>query len=142
MKVWLRKRSDGTLEAASEKDEHFLANLKYGEEVCADFKKSRNPKFHRKYFALLNLGFENQDKYDEFEDFRTEVKLKTGFYKPHVTTKGIIIYVPKSIAFDKMDDLEFFELFSKTIDVILKYFIIGSTHEEINRQVDNVLAFT
>ncbi|CDG20918.1 conserved protein of unknown function [Xenorhabdus poinarii G6] len=24
----------------------------------ADFKKVRNPRFHRKYFALLNLGFE------------------------------------------------------------------------------------
>ncbi len=25
--------------------------------LYADFKKARNPRFHRKYFALLNLGF-------------------------------------------------------------------------------------
>ena len=36
----------------------FLACLKVGDVLSGEFKKVRNPAFHRKYFSLLNLGFE------------------------------------------------------------------------------------
>ena len=119
-----------------------LSKWKLGEVLRAKINKPRNIKFHRKYFALLNVAFDNQDKYTNFEDLRVEVQLKCGWYQEHVTTKGQIVYVPKSIAFSKMDEIEFSELYDKAIDVILKNFCIGSTKEEINQKVLEILNFS
>ncbi|MBU9866796.1 DUF1367 family protein [Rahnella aceris] len=53
------KSSNDTLIPANPDTRDFLhSKIKLGEIVTADFKKSRNQRFHRKFFALLNLGFE------------------------------------------------------------------------------------
>ncbi len=36
----------------------FLQSKKIGSVLYADFKQARNPAFHRKFFSLLNLGFD------------------------------------------------------------------------------------
>jgi len=112
-----------------------------GEVYRCEIKKPRNIKFHRKFFALLQYVFENQDKYDNAEDLRVEIELKAGNYTEHITTKGKMIYIPKSIAFEKMDNIEFEKLYNKAVDVILKDFIIGDTKENIEAQVQDILAF-
>ncbi|SFO03146.1 DUF1367 family protein [Xenorhabdus japonica] len=53
------KISDDTLRPATPATREYLhSKIKCGDVLYADFKKARNPRFHRKYFALLNLGFE------------------------------------------------------------------------------------
>jgi len=122
-------------------DEEKIAKWKVGDILRAKVNKPRNGKFHRKFFALLNVAFENQDEYSIFEDFRIEVELKCGNYREHVTTKGILIYIPKSIAYAKMDDIEFALLYDKALDIILEHFCWGSTEEAINHRVMEVLNF-
>lgn len=117
-----------------------LNKIRAGEVVECSFKKMRNPQFHRKFFALINLVFERQKKYEVLEDFLTEIKLKIGHYREHVTTKGVLIYVPKSISFNKCDEIEFRKIYSKTIDVCLAHFITG-TPEEIEQMVNEVISF-
>jgi len=119
-----------------------LSKWSFGEILRAKVNKPRNARFHRKFFALLNVCFENQDKYDVFEDLRMEIQLKCGFYKEHVTTKGQIIYTPKSIAFANMDEIEFSTLYDKAIDIIIKHFCKGSTPEELNQRVMEILEFS
>jgi len=123
-------------------DLEILAKWKLNDILRAEITKPRNSKFHRKFFALLNIAFENQDKYDNFSDFRVEISLKCGSYREHITTKGVIIYVPKSIAFSNMDELEFSELYDKALDVIIKHFCQGSTEEELNNRVLEILTFS
>ena len=53
------KTSHDTLTPATSEVRDFLHNkVKIGAVLTADFKRVRNPRFHRKYFSLLNLGFE------------------------------------------------------------------------------------
>jgi hypothetical protein len=53
------KTSHDTLTPATAEVRDFLHNkVKVGAVLSADFKRVRNPRFHRKYFSLLNLGFE------------------------------------------------------------------------------------
>ncbi|MBC8949405.1 MULTISPECIES: DUF1367 family protein [Xenorhabdus] len=53
------KISADTLRPATPATREYLhLKIKCGDVLQADFKKARNPRFHRKYFALLNLGFE------------------------------------------------------------------------------------
>ncbi|WP_312559782.1 DUF1367 family protein [Atlantibacter hermannii] len=55
----LIKQSSGVLIPASPETSDFLhSKCKLGAVLVADFKMVRNPAFHRKFFALLNLGFE------------------------------------------------------------------------------------
>ncbi|MGO2346142.1 MAG: DUF1367 family protein, partial [Providencia sp.] len=53
------KMSNDTLVPANPAARDFLhSKIKCGDVLYGDFKKARNPRFHRKYFALLNLGYE------------------------------------------------------------------------------------
>lgn len=55
----LIKQSSGILIPASPDTSEFLqSKIKLGAVLVADFKQVRNPAFHRRFFALLNLGFE------------------------------------------------------------------------------------
>ena len=55
----LIKQSQGILIPATQETSDFLqSKCKLGSVLEADYKLVRNPAFHRKYFALLNLGFE------------------------------------------------------------------------------------
>ncbi|WP_285130326.1 DUF1367 family protein [Leclercia adecarboxylata] len=61
MKVQLQliKQSPGILiPATPETSELLQTKIKLGAVLVAEFTKVRNPAFHRKFFALLNLGFE------------------------------------------------------------------------------------
>ncbi|MDW7733782.1 DUF1367 family protein [Serratia marcescens] len=55
----LIKQSPGILIPATPETSEFLqSKCKLGAVLVADFKQVRNPAFHRRFFALLNLGFE------------------------------------------------------------------------------------
>jgi len=117
------KSADGKLIPSSEKSIKIFNKVKIGEEILIDYKAKRNLQFHKKGFALLNLVFQNQDIYTNLEDLRVEFRLKAGYYTEHITTKGKLIYIPKSMSFAEMDENEFEELYSKFIDIALQHFV-------------------
>ena len=52
------KGSDLMLIPVSDDDQTFVRQLKTGQVIRAEFRKTRNLHFHRKFFALLKLGFD------------------------------------------------------------------------------------
>jgi len=115
-------RHDGTyLIPSSAESVEAYEKLKEGE-YTVEVRKARNPGHHRKGFKLLHLAFENQEKYDTFEHFVTEIKLQCGWYEEHVTLGGKTIYQPKSLSFADMDQTEFEEFYNKALRVLTKYF--------------------
>ncbi len=132
--IYLIKQASGSLGAADEEALKHIGKLKIGTVYRATIVKPRNYEFHKKYFALLNLAFDNQEKYEAFDPFRDAVTMQAGWYDSHISLgSGELIYKPKSISFGSMGDAEFSDLYSKTIDVILKYVMVGSTQDEIER---------
>ena len=119
MKLYLIKNENGQFIPAFNSDYESAKKIKAGETVEATIVRPRNIKFHRKFFALLNMGYSNQEKYDNFEDYRAVFIMKTGNYKVIETDKGVV-YLPKSISFAAMDEIEFAELYSSMIDVLIK----------------------
>ncbi|MFA5177252.1 MAG: DUF1367 family protein [Candidatus Omnitrophota bacterium] len=134
------KKVNGQLCPASRYDEDQIARIREGETVHVELTKKRNLGFHRRFFALINYVFENQDKYKIVEDLLIEIKLKTGHYAEHVTLKGNVIYVPKSISFAQCDEIEFRTFYEKAIDICLNI-IEGETKESLEKNVENVLNF-
>ena len=118
-----------------------LKKIKQGKLFKVTITQSRNLKFHRKFFKLLHVAFENQEKYDDFEAFRYEVTLRSGYWREHIHVTGSISYIPKSISFSSMDELQFSELYQKAITVIIKHFMPETTPEALERAVDEVLGF-
>ena len=58
MKILLRKTHTG-FEPDSDLDKERSTKIGFGNIVQAEIKQPRNIQVHRKYFALLNLAFQN-----------------------------------------------------------------------------------
>jgi len=111
--------------------------LKIGEEYVANISLIRNPKFHRKYFAMINLAWEYQKEErqrffkNSVEKFRETLQMAAGYSE---TTYNYDLKawtdMPKSIAFDKLDEAAFEELYIKVRQVLLDVFIKGVVSEE------------
>lgn len=112
-------------------DKQITDKIGIGEEIEVLLRKARNPKFHRKFFGLLNMVLQNQEKYETLEDLLTEVKIRVGHYSEYITDDGKIVYTPKSISFEKMDEISFDRFYEKTVDAILVGKIINITKDEL-----------
>ncbi len=140
MKIRLKK-AFGVLVPSLPEDEEKMKGWTNEEIIEVNVRKPRNPKFHRKFFALVGLVFANQEKYTNREDLLVELKIRTGHYKEHINYEGLTIYIPKSISFEKMDELEFEKFYNKVIDVVLQNFM-KVDRNEMDRLIEEVLRFS
>lgn len=139
--IYLVVGHSGQIMPSTETDAKYFQKKKYGTVLKVKISEPRNGGFHRLYFALLTVAFQNQEKYDVFEDFRVECQLRSGHYREHVTLKGNVVYVPESISYNKLDNEEFSKLYNKALSVIIKHFLTGTTEIELSEEVSNYLRF-
>lgn len=111
--------------------------LKIGGEYLATIKVIRNLQFHRKYFALINAAWALQSEgivehyRDNINAFRKSIEVAAGYYEEvYSIARGEWLQVPKSIAFTKMDEAEFSELYERVKDVLFRIFLKGVKEEE------------
>jgi len=126
--------------------------LKAGDIVHAGFKKYRHPVFHRKYFALLKIGYENwipgeiNSKYGvpekNFTRFRKDVAILCGYYKNVIRFDGTSRIEAESISFSNMEETEFQKLYNSTIDLFINN-IYGTSLDAdgLNEIVNKYLQF-
>lgn len=107
---------------AYDSDIELSKKIKLNEVYVYDFKKPRNYEFHKKFFALVNMVFQNQEQYTNIEDLRKDLIIESGNYYLRYDFLGVEIREAKSISFSSMDDIMFSELYNSVIDVIIKYF--------------------
>lgn len=106
--------------------------LKLGQDYEADIKNPRNIGFHRKFFALVNIGHENTSLDMPFETYRKYIIMKAGFFKSYQTPNGVF-YEPDSISFSSMEQEQFEDVYSRVLDKIIED--IGNTKEEVEQQL-------
>lgn len=117
-----------------------------------DFAGVRNYKFLKKYFALLNIAFENWEpgeinsKYGvpekNFDRFRSDCTILAGFYETYIRIDGTVRIEPKSISFSRMDNEEFSRLYNETITVLLNFVYKKKlSPEELNDIVEKYMEF-
>lgn len=105
---------------------------------------ARNLKFHKKFFALINCAWEYQnEKVVEFfhhnkDAFRKTVEIAAGLYEPvYLIDKKEWSQAPKSIAFDKMDEAEFMDLYDNVKRVLFQTFLRHINEEEFMKNLVN-----
>ncbi len=107
-----------------DEDYDLKKRLKVGQSYVADVKVARNVGFHRKYWALLNAAWSllperTSNGFRSLEGFRSYVIVAAGFYELYFNPRlKEFVEVPKSISFEKMDEVEFGELYDRSKDVI------------------------
>lgn len=119
MDIFLTRTLAGLVPADAEAKEA-VRRWKIGETLKCSVRKPRDYKNHKRYFALLNLTFENQDKYTSFEHFRKAVQIAAGHVDELITLDGEVTFLPKSIAYDALDEMEFSKVFGETMTVCAK----------------------
>ena len=140
------------LKPADEKAEQWLSKIGQGEAIQVRARKYRNLSFHRKFFALVNYAFDMWQPPELPDDpgrpwmkdisptknldrFRKDMTILAGFYESYYRLDGTVRVEAKSIAFDKMDEDEFSELYSRMIDVILEHICVGMDSDQLSREI-------
>ena len=109
----------------------------------------RNPGHHRKFFALVNLVYENLPHEGDAESFTrylttTEslvsyLKIATGhcdfIWARNTHGSPVQCQLPRSISFAKMDQAEFETFFNKCCDVIIRDFWPDMDKETLKAEV-------
>jgi len=105
-------------------DYEVLKKLRKNTELQFEVKQVRNPAFHRKFMALVQMVFANQEIYTDIDSLRYDLTIEAGFWNEHVDFNGEVRRTAKSISFSSMDETEFsalYEQFCHTIVRILKW---------------------
>ena len=156
MQAFFIKTPNNLLMPASYHDQELLKKIKVGQTVKLKYTQVRNYAFHKKYFALLNLAFDywepivnvkecrkafavNPEK--NFDRFRKDIIILAGFYEASYRLNGEVRLEAKSISFHSMSEDEFEELYTKTIDVIIKHVLKNYTDEMLRSVLDQIEAF-
>jgi len=153
--MFLQKTPNACLVATTDEDREILNAWKIGDTIRCKVSKLRNPKFHRKYFALLNYAFEYWEPPESgieingehiqaeknFDRFRKDVAIGCGFYTLVVNIKNEVRAEAKSISFSSMDDIEFGQLYDKTISYLVRSALRNHTAEDVENVVNNLLEF-
>lgn len=116
--------------------------LKIGERVLCEIKKPRNYEFHKKFFALVRLTYDNLPEHLHHmlnirseEDLLVCLKLDLG-YATTVYHGGKEYIKPQSISFASMDNTEFERFYNRAIDCILHNYLRGTTRANLLENVE------
>jgi len=159
--IMLVKLPDGKLEGLSDTDKlaykrfkSRLKNLEAGELCTIEAKLPRNSRYHRKFFAMLNLGFEAWEPQRQhksykgkpvtknFERFRSDVLILAGYYEQTFCLDGKLKLEAKSISFASMEQPDFEAVYNAVLDVLLADVLkTYAGREEVNQVVDRMLRF-
>lgn len=132
----------------------WLSALKLGSGVRVSVKKSRNPKFHRKAFALFKLAFDAWDAPEveykgepvskSFDQFRKDITVLAGHRDVVINLKGHVRVTAKSLSFSEMDEEDFAVVYKSILNVVWRKFLSQKgykTEAEIERVVAQLMGF-
>lgn len=94
-----------------------LKELRHGDTLGFSFFLPRDPASHRAYFRKLQILLERTEAFSELDNLRSWLLLGAE-YCDYVPGAQGLVAVPKSMAFDAMDQSEFAEL-NRKVDEFL-----------------------
>jgi hypothetical protein len=147
----LTKAPGGVLIPVDPQAAAYIAGLKLGQGVTATVKRHRNPRFHRKYFALLNLAFDAWEPAEatykgqvvgkNFDQFRNDIICLAGFGEVAINLRGETRVTAKSISFASMSQDEFDDLYNATVNTVLKHVLTNYDREQLDAVMDRLTGF-
>ena len=132
MKAHFRKSKNGGWYPANEETIRFCKKKKFGSVIGGNLTHSRNYKFLQKIMTLFKLMYENLPDPEPvefngkivhpektFDGVRKYLTVKAGYYDVIGYPNGTVRIEAQSLAYDKMSEEKFEEVFSAVIDASL-----------------------
>lgn len=132
MELSLTKALNGWFKPTFGTDQEAAKKIKAGEPYVYKCNRPRNYLFHKKFFALINMVFENQERYKHIDHLRKDLIIEAGYYDEYTDLHGTVQKEARSISFASMDQDEFDTLYSKVLDVICIHFKFDKEEVELN----------
>lgn len=137
-KIFVTKATPGFLAPADAEAEEVFRKWKEGAAYSLTYAPARNPKFHRLVFAVAQSVVENapEGSYWRGKDgysFIKAVELTYGFTDEMMDCNGEVHLIPRSIAFENMDETEFKKIFDPLIKEAAR--VLGVTEGELLEQL-------
>jgi len=115
--------------------------LRIGTDVKITVSRPRNLEFHRKFFALLRLSFENLREavqmgrgIESVEALLASVKIDLGYFDT-VCVAGREVVKHRSISFAKMSEQDFEKFYELAITDILNNYLRGTDRKALEEEV-------
>lgn len=131
-RLYLRKTLTGFI-PADEETRLLGKKYKLGEVYKADVTKPRSYLHHKLCMALLNLTYQNQERYTNFESFRKAVAMAAGHCEELHTLDGEVLKLPGSLSYDALDEVEFTQVMAAMMTVCAG--ILGMNAPELEAEV-------
>ena len=141
MEVRLYRGVDGAMHPCLPHDAELIGKLKVGEIVAFKGRKPRNAKNHRRFFAMLRCVMDFTEKYEHEEHLLTELKIRMGHYDHYITADGEMVYLPKSINFDSMEEPEFGVFFDKALDAVFQHIVPDIDRSLLEHAMSELIRF-
>lgn len=150
MKLWVVK-NDSRLTSYTSDDKECMDKLAVNVPILISHIRVRSPRFHRLYFKFISLVYKNlpesitefedpetgeiRDRYPTADSFRKRMEMLAGHYEITISLEGVEELNPKSIKYEKLDDIEFRDLYVGVKNVIGKRILpyVETFVEEIER---------
>ena len=124
-------------------DLQLFRRLKRGAVVKVETRTPRNLRFHRKFFALLRVTFDNLPEniassmhIESIEALLMLLKMDMGYFD--VVEIGEHHFVkPRSISFAEMDEAAFSEFYNKAVTCILNNYLTLSSQADLEEAVQD-----
>jgi len=134
MELLVVKTINGLLKPAFDEDKEKFSQFPKDGYFEIKYTKKRNVKFHRKFFALLKIAYENQSDYRLMEDLRRDLIITSGHYEEVVNAITREVYkIAKSISFHNMDETEFSLIYEDVKNVIIRW--LGVSDEDLETEL-------
>lgn len=130
-------------------DRRLLAarKLRQGETYRVEIKRARNPAFHRLVHALGGMlvehvaGFESLDAHGALKRVQREAGVQCEEMTIDLGTLGKVpVAVPRSLAFDEMDEAEFHAVFNAIVEHVAKTYWPGLEPHAVEAMAELVAA--
>lgn len=138
MAKFLAQKQLGALRPIDQAGEDALKRFGNAEILQVEIRQPRNINHHRKFYALMNIVYENMDteRYPSLDDFVGAIKIAAGHRVRIELPNGDVGFMPRSISFAKMTQAEFNEFYARVVDLICRWFIPGLENEALRNEVE------
>jgi hypothetical protein len=141
MDLYIQKTEFGLI-PVSDEDKAIVRGWAYGDVVKCELKRERNPRHHRKFFALLKATMHHLPEAAPIKSnshLLDLLKFETGYFETFVSLHNEVIHKPKSISFGSMPQDEFNLFYSDCLDVICSKLLTEISKEDFERDILNFL---
>ena len=136
------KRKGNSLIPSDSMSENLLSEIPEDKEVKVVVSVPRSLKKHRLFFGLLAIVIKNQPDpphYLTVDDLLDDLKKAMGYMTERKDWNGDTYFVPKSIAFHKLDETGFRDFFNRAVDLILLHVLPNCDKPSLEIEVMNAL---